>query len=338
MSEAIFGIIIQLGKRLFFFRGGDTPFNCGSSVSIAENKYCMNKILNAAGFPVPKADAFSKAVFEKGNIESLIKHLSFPLVVKPTMGTTSGNAVLCNIGDVDLLKTYMEKCYQKYDYLSVEEFHPNLRSYRVLVFYNKVIGVVERFPASVVGDGIHSIKTLIDMQNIERENLKNVFTFGLIKPDEEYNIRLKELNMTFDSIPKDKQTIVLCYTCNATRGGTTKSLGKKIGRENARLFCQASKALDLNLVGFDVECEDILIPLSKSRGVIIEANHNPAICIHENPMSGIPRQVAKIILRKLIYKHPISYCVGLYQNPSTRFYVRLSLLALIVGISKVTAF
>lgn len=325
-TPEIAGFEIKLGKRRYFFRGGETPFNRGSSISVANNKYCMNKILEAAGFPVPKATAFSKEGFKETQDDYLIENLNFPLVIKPTKETSCGLDVLCNITDTAQLKTHMKTRYRRHQFLSIEEFHAGLNSYRVLIFYNKVIGVVQRFSARVVGDGIHSIKELIAISNRERTKLKETVSLGLMKVDEEFQLRLNELHLTLESIPKDKETIVLCYTCNSTRGGTMKSLGKKICKENARLLCQAARALNLNIVGFDVACEDILIPIEKSRGVIIEANHNPDISIHENPLSGTRNRVSKKIVQRLIFRHPIAYFIGLYQDRSSAFYIKTSVL------------
>lgn len=325
--EEIVGFEIKLGKKRYFFRAGDAPFNCSSSLSIANNKYCTNKILEASGFPTPKADAFNKDSLQEDNPEDFIGDLKFPLVLKPTLGTALGQDVLCNIKTIYQLKAYMKKRFEKYSYLSVEEFHGNLNSYRVLVFFNKVIGVVQRYPAQVVGDGIHSIKELMAIDNIKREKLKDRVSLGPLNiEDEEYHIRLKELNMTFDTIPKDQETVVLCYACNSTRGGTMKSLGKKICRENALLLGKAARALNLDLVGFDVACEDILIPLEKSRGVIIEANHNPDVTIHESPMYGKPNLVTKKILKRLIWRHPIAYCVALCRRKKNALYLRAFLI------------
>ena len=336
LERQIAGFEVTLGKHRYFFRGGETPFNSGSSVGIASNKYCMNKILETAGLPMPRATAFSAHQFKTQAIDSLIKDLSFPLVVKPMEGTSSGEDVRCNINTLTQLKTYMETCYKRYDFLSVEEFHGGLNTYRVLIFYNKVIGVVERVPARVIGDGIHSIHELIKRHNDERERDKDkdinspgyIVTVGPIKIDEEVYTRLDELQLTLDSVPKDKEIIVLCYTCNSSRGGTLKSLGKKICKENARLLCRAANVLGLNIVGFDVVCEDILVPIEQSRGVIIEANHNPDIVIHEHPMSGIQTPVTKKILRRLILKHPLTYCRGLTKHQSTAFYIRVSFVLL----------
>jgi D-alanine-D-alanine ligase-like ATP-grasp enzyme len=329
--EEIVGFKVTLGKKLFFFRGGETPFNYGSSISVTSDKFCMNKILEKSNFPVPKADVFHKNIFYSEETESLINHLKFPLVIKPTIGTALGQDVLCNIGTIDQVKAYMKKCYLKYDYLSVEEFHPNLSSYRVLVYFNKVIGVVQRFPASVVGDGVHTIEELIRLENLEREKLQNRVTLGPIKADEECFIRLKELNMTLDTIPKDKEKVVLCYACNSSRGGTMKSLGTTLCKENSKMLRQAARALSLNMVGFDVCCEDINIPMSQSRGVIIEANHNPDISIHENPIFGMRNRVSKKILRRLIFKHPLAYILSLYRDKQSRLYINFAILiALIV--------
>lgn len=333
LTDHIAGFVIKLGRRLFFFRRGGTPFNCGSSIGIANNKFCANKILEAAGFPVPKALAMDRDTFKKINLEEYIQDMTFPLVIKPMINTSLGEDVLCNITTVSQLKHFMTKRFKDHKFLLIEEFHDGLNSYRVLVFHNKVIGVVARRSARVVGDGIHSIRALIALHNIEREKFSNTVSLGPIKVDEEYHIRLKELNMTLDTIPNDNETVVLCYTCNSTRGGTMESLGNKICKENARLLCAAANALDLNLVGFDVLCEDICIPIETSRGMIIEANHTPDITIHENPMSGIRNQVSKKMLFRLILKHPVAYLRGLYQHAGVSVCVKGTLLLILLLIS-----
>jgi cyanophycin synthetase len=274
----------------------------------------MNKVLGSAGFPVPKATAFNEREFKEKNLEFLMEDLHFPVVIKPTNGTALGQDVICNINNTIDLDRLLKKKFVDHKLLTIEEFHGGLKSYRVLVFFNKVIGVVQRFPAHVIADGIHTIAELIDITNIEREKLKDHLTLGPIQIDEEVHIRLKEMNLTLESIATAQECIVLLHTCNSSRGGTMTSLGKSICPENARLICQAAKALNLDFVGFDVACEDILIPIKKSRGIIIEANYNPDLTIHENPISGIPCNVSKKIVQRLILQHPIAYFARVYQH------------------------
>lgn len=329
------GFNLKLGKCRYYFQSGETPFNTGSSIGIASNKFSMNKILEANKIPVPKARSYSKKTFELEPIESLIQEMKFPLVVKPTSGTVDGKDVLCNIQSIEQLKNYMRKCYQHHSFLTIEEFHAGLTSYRVLVFFNKIIGITQRIPASITGDGTHNIRELIEIENVNRKILNKTSDLGPIIIDEECNIRLKELNITSESIPANHEIIMLCYTSNSGRGGTEISLKNKVCKENAILFSKAAKALGLNLVGFDVQCENILIPIEKSNGVIIEANHNPDICMHEKPMSGTPNPVSKRILSKLILKHPLDYLFALYQNKTSSLYLKSSIILIVFAIIKI---
>lgn len=328
------GFNLKLGNFRYYFQSGETPFNSGSSIGIASNKFSMNKILEANGIPVPNARSYSKKIFESEPIESLIHEMKFPLVVKPTSGTVDGKDVLCNIQTIDQLKNYLRKCYQHHPYLTIEEFHAGLTSYRVLVFFNKIIGITQRIPASITGDGTHNIRELIELENEKRVILNITTDLGPIIIDEECNIRLKELNITTESIPANHEIIMLCYTSNSGRGGSELSLKNNACKENARLFSKAAKALGLNLVGFDVQCENLLIPIEKSNGVIIEANHNPDICMHEKPMSGPPNPVSKRMLVKLILKHPIDYLIALYQNKTSSLYLKSSIVLIIFAVTK----
>ena len=318
----VVGFSVKLGQKHYYFQGASTPFNLCASTRMAGDKYSMNKILDSAGFPVPLARTFSKATFEQEPIQTLINGLTFPLVVKPTAGTFDGKDVLCNIQTIPQLHAYMNRCYQHHAYLTVEAFHSGLRSYRVLVFFNKVIAITERLPASVTGDGIHTIQELIHLENEKRRPYYHTGEMGPIVMDEECAIRLDELNVTLDTILKDKENITLNYTSNSGRGGTERALENKLCKENARLFAKAAATLGLNLVGFDVQCENIHLPIEQSRGVIIEANHNPDIIMHENPMSGVRAQISKKIVRKLIIQHPIHYFIALYHTKSSSFYIK----------------
>lgn len=320
----IAGFELQFGKHRYFFRGGETPFNNGGSISVATNKYCMNKKLHKAGFPVCKTNAFNQDEFKKASIDTLLHGLNFPLVVKPTRDTGVGYDVICNIQTPEELIESMEDRFKRHEFLSIEEFHKGMNSYRVLVFQHKVIGVTQRFPAAVTGDGIHTIEELIQIQNRQRKELKKTVSLGLIKVDEEYRIRLKELNLSLKTILKDKEHVTLCYTCNSTRGGTMTSLGKQICKENAKLLSAASRALNLKIVGFDVLCEDIMTPIKNSRGIIVEANHNPDITIHESSMRGVKNQVSKPIMRYFLLKHPFHYVLKLIKDETVALYAKTS--------------
>ncbi|MDF1654789.1 MAG: UDP-N-acetylmuramyl peptide synthase [Coxiellaceae bacterium] len=324
---------IRLGKKRFYFRGAATPFNSGSSIDVSRNKFIMNKMLEAAGLPVPKATAITREEYEAG--EYSFEGLQYPLVAKPTIDTGLGLDVLCNIKDEKTLLEYLTKCFKVHKIMSIEEFHGDLTCYRLLVFYGKVIGVVERKSARVIGDGKQTIQQLIDQANVKRSKQKAGVTMQLITVDQEVEICLKEQNITVDTIPKADEEVMLCYTANSSRGGSINSLGTKICKHNADMAAAAANILGLNYVGMDIVCEDITKPIGKTRGVIIETNHNPDITIHENPLEGKPTHVCRKVIFKLICQHPFSYIAELlylrkvFKNPFFRIGVLVGLFFLI---------
>ncbi|MDF1760175.1 MAG: UDP-N-acetylmuramyl peptide synthase [Coxiellaceae bacterium] len=319
-------IAIRFGKHRYFFRGGSTPFNSGSAIDLSKNKFCMNKMLENAGVPVPKAIGITREEFEEGNFS--FKDLQYPLVAKPTVDTSLGKGVLCNIKDKKTLLSYLEESFKEHKVMSVEEFHANLTCYRILVFYGKVIGVVERKSANVTGDGKQTIQQLIDQANIKRQEKKADVTMQLIEVDQEVRICLNEQNITLETIPEKDQEVMLCYTANSSRGGSIRSLGTMICKPNAELAAYAAKTLGLNYTGFDVVCEDITKPMAKSGGVFIEANHNPDITIHENPLEGRATPVSRKLIAKLIRRHFIGYISELLRLRAifSNIFVRVGIL------------
>lgn len=254
-------------------------------------------------------------------------------MIKPLLNGSHGIDVLCNIETKAQLNVFLAKWFKRHNLLIIEEFHGGLKSYRVLVFNKRVIGVVRRYPASVVGDGKHTIKELVELTNQQRA-IDNPVLGPIVLDDEETQIRLHALGLDIDNIPTAGVRVVLCYTSNAIRGGSFASKGTEICKENRQLMIRAAAILNLNLAGIDIECTDINIPFSASRGVVIEVNHRPNIRIHEFPMSGEPNIVTRKILRSLIYRHPISYLYAFFLNNPTAFYLKSAMMVGIVAFFK----
>ena len=320
--DPIQGFVFRLGKKSYFFRGAETSMNGSAGDALARNKYAANKILERGGVPVPKATAVHIDQFQHNELAHLLEDLSFPLVVKPLTGAR-GKDVICNISDMALLKKVMANYFlvSREEWVCVEEFHGNLNSYRILVFKGKILGVVQRYAAHVIGDGQHTIRELVELTNHQRKQIS--FELAPIMFDDECDIALKQQGVTPDYVPTFDERIVLCYTCNATRGGSYAALSTRVlCRQNRRLFLEVNALLGLNFSGIDVECVDLNIPIVDSRGVVIEVNPGPSIKIHEQPQAGKPNQVAKKVIRSILYRHPLSYLHILYQHHILAPYIR----------------
>lgn len=317
------GFQVRLGNNYYFFNHCETPFNNQSCTSIGDHKYIANQLLERAGIPVPKGVSIHVSEFEQNIIEEKIALLSFPLVVKPILNSGLGRNVLCNIKTIEDLYIALKRLFLSEKHLLVEEFHAGLKSYRVLVFNKKVIGVVRRYPASVVGDGIHSIRELADLYNDKRKATPFISGCLIALNDDEAKIKLKELGINTVYIPLPGERIVLGYTCNATRGGSNKPMGKQICKENRKLMIKTASVLNVNFAGIDIECTDINLPIGKSSGVVIEVNIRPSVEIHECPIEGRPHLVTRRIMRSLIYSHPFHYFVALCSHKLIGPYLRI---------------
>lgn len=328
------GFILKLGKNNYHFCKNETPFNNSCSANIAVDKYCTSKLLEKAGIPVPKAISLNRTEFQQNLHKDKIAQLNFPLVIKPIDGSL-GIDVLCNIQTLNELEIHLTKYFSSYPCLLIEEFHGKLNSYRVLVFNKRIIGIVQRYPATVTGDRVHTIKELIKLENLNRKKINEAL--GDITIDDETRIKLQELSITENYIPAFGEQVVLCYTSNATRGGSYATLNKKMCRQNRKLLLDVAEVLNLQLVGIDVECSDIInSPIEQSNGVILEVNHKPSIRIHEFPMKGTPQRVTKKIMRSFIMHHPLAYLYSIYHNQHTAFYVRSFILITIMGLFYLT--
>ncbi len=319
---------ISFGKRKYLFHAGLTSFNDAASSTIASNKYIMNKLLTGSGIPMPKALALSpEYVTQK---KAVIAALTYPLVAKPLQHTVGGEDVLCNIPDQKRLEQYLTEKFKKHKFILLEEFYANLKTYRVLVYFGKVIGVVLRLPAKIVGDGTHSIKQLVDIENEKRLALIQQWGGkGYIKLDEEAESCLAHAGLSFDDVINKDETVWLGYTATASRGGSFEAITQKIHPDNASLAIRAAKILNVNLVGFDVMCHDISQPLLETGGVFIEANTHPDINIHINPMRGHAEPTAKVILKHFKYKHPLRYAKARIKN----FFGRSLALRIVVSLA-----
>lgn len=327
-------LIIIFGRHRYLFRSALAPFNNSANIDAAKNKYVMNKLLEANGIPVPESITITREDYASGNYS--LDNIIYPVVAKPTKDTSLGDGVLCNINDEATLRDYFDRQFQHYPIISVESFKSGFRNYRVTVFQGKVIGVIERQPANVTGDGQHTIRELILITNQLRNQLSNTTTLKAIVTDQEMQFRLNELQLTLDSVPKAGENITLCYTCNSSRGGSIHSLGTTICKANAELAVRTASILGLEFTGLDIICEDIQKPITKNKGYIIECNHNPDITIHEHPQSGQSVRVSRILIKHLIRRHVWRYLYDYlhFQRIGRNPLVRIGLIVVIAAIIK----
>jgi len=298
---------ISLGGKNYYIKSVWLPLNNSASVTIALNKYAMNRLLHDKGFPVSKAIKISREQWSSQPLSELLHGIKFPLVAKPMRNTGRGQDVQCNIKDLTVLSDYFNRMITKYPMIHIEEFQTGLKEYRVTILKNKVVGVVERHAPSVVGDGIHSIHELINIKNAARKTLSRVTTHEPLVYDEEYRLCLEEQGLNRESIIPEGEKVQLCYTVNLGRGGDIFSLGTEIHPQNKRILCRLVREVGLDYSGLDILCEDILQPFTQGKWFVIEANYSSDTTLHTAPAQGKKAALAEAILMHIVRRHPFSY-------------------------------
>jgi glutamate--cysteine ligase len=287
------------GKKATFYH--QVP---SSTTSIAKyacnNKKVTTNLLHNNGISVPKGYRVRKKSTEE-YLLSIYENLQKPLVVKPSNGTWGEN-ITVNIVDFD---EYLEAIDLAFEYTGkkgstvvVEEMVKGTE-YRVLATREKVIGILYRRPASVLGNGVDSIKKLIKEKNNGpiRKLKKGTKSHLKIRMDERMSKMLAENNMDFDSIPKKEERVYLRKISNISQGGDAIDFTDKVHPSVKKIALKAINTIpDLSFAGIDFLSTDITAKQTSDSYTIIEINDSPGFDIHDSPYVGKNRHTAREFL------------------------------------------
>lgn len=270
-------------KKYWFIINTVVPINNATSCTIAKRKYLAHMILEKKGLPQPK----------QAKIETIDEAIAFfqkqkNIVLKPTQAI-GGHGVSILPKTKEEVKIAFQNAYAhskskiKMRVLA-EEFIPG-KHYRFLVLDKKVIGVVERMPAKITGDGKHTITELIKKQN----KLRQKRHFKPIPIDDQFLTKLKTLNLKPENIPAKEQTVEVRFHANLTAGGTARECMAEVAQYYKDIAVKATQTIGLKLSGVDIITPDIT---KKTKCAINEVNYNPGIRVHYAPDEGEPVKVA----------------------------------------------
>lgn len=200
-------------------------------------------------------------------------------VLKP-VELKQGKGVMVDIKKRSELKAAWKITSEFSRYKIIEKYF-NGTDHRVLVINFKHVFAVQRFPASVIGDGKHTIRKLIEIKN--KKILKNKRK-KTIKIDDSLRFYLKQQNLSLKYKPKKDEKIILRKTANVHTGGETKDFTDQISAAVKKEARQIAKSLKMSVLGIDYLAKDI----NKKR-YIIELEGEPGIQMHHFPMQGRPR-------------------------------------------------
>ncbi len=261
--------------------------------SIAQDKDLSKRLMAAAGVPVP----LGRPVSDVEDGWAMAQELGLPVVVKPQDGN-QGKGVTVNIVD----REHYEAAYRAADEIGkvmVEQFLPG-HDFRLLVIGHKLVAAARRDPPYVVGDGVHTVRELVDKVNADpRRGDGHATPLTRIRLDDIAISRLKVQGLTVDAVPPMGQRVVLRKNANLSTGGTATDVTDDVHPEVAARAVAAARMVGLEICGVDLVCESVGIPLEQQRGGVVEVNAAPGLRMHLAPSFGKPRLVGEAIVDRL---------------------------------------
>lgn len=289
------GSIVQFGwgSRQRRIQAAEVDATSAVSEAIAQDKDLTKKLLRAAGVPVP----FGRPVKDVDDAWVAARELGFPVVLKPRDGN-QGKGVTVNI-------TSHEQLVQAYGVAAdfgevmVERYLPG-HDFRLLVVGNQLVAAARRDPPHVIGDGVSTVRTLVDQMNADpRRGVGHSTSLTKIRFDEIAMARLASNGLTPDSVPAKGHRVVLRNNANLSTGGTATDVTEDVHPEVAARAIAAAQMVGLHVCGVDVVCESVSRPLEEQSGGIVEVNAAPGLRMHLSPSYGKGRQVGEAIVSHL---------------------------------------
>jgi cyanophycin synthetase len=263
------------------------------SEAIAQDKDLTKRLLAAAGVPVP----IGRPVQDVDDAWAVAQEIGLPVVVKPQDGN-QGKGVTVNI----VSREHLEIAYraaQDIGTVMVEKYLPG-HDFRLLVVGDKLVAAARRDPPHVIGDGLHTVRELVDQVNADpRRGEGHATSLTKIRFDDIAVARLGVQGLTPESVPEKGRRVVMRNNANLSTGGTATDVTDDVHPEVAARAVAAAQTIGLDICGVDVMAESLHQPLEAQHGGIVEVNAAPGLRMHLAPSFGKGRAVGEAIINHL---------------------------------------
>lgn len=267
------GNLFQLGNgaRSRWIDSSFTDATPAISSRLARNKAKAAAFLRGGGVPVP--DHLSAR--NPDEAVRCAERLGYPVVVKPA-DRDGGKGVKANLRTAGAVRKAFVLAYAISRNVLVEK-HVRGRDYRIQVVGGEVQGVIERVPGGVTGNGVDTVRILLEHQNEERRTATDdrrylhAMTF-----DEEAAEQLEDQGLDWNAVPVAGRFVRLRGASNVASGGVPLPVPLELThRDNLALAIRAARVLRLDVAGIDLLIPDIAASWLECGAHICEVNAQP---------------------------------------------------------------
>lgn len=275
---------IFVNGRRHFFQSIPIPPALEKTESLdMDDKVAFKHVLHPLGLPVPKS--YSVRTYQRA--KQVLSELG-TVCVKPQSGSNGRHTYPFVKTDTDLesaLKSATEICMLA----SIEE-HMEGNLCRATCVDGVLVGFLESFYPTVIGDGVSTIGELVKKANAEKP--EGVTDITLTSSHEAY---VRRRGYALSDVLPEGVSLPLTYRAGASSGGRNREHGRAIHPSFIPLIEKAARNVHLAVVGFDLIIPDPQKPASEQHWGFIEANSLPWIDLHQGALYGTPVNLAPAV-------------------------------------------
>ena len=257
---------------------------------IAKDKDLTRTTLRRAGVPVP----IGRIVADADDAWEAAQEIGLPVVVKPR-DANHGRGVFLEMKTREQIADVFPHAAKYGDGVIVERYIPGV-DHRLLVIGNRMVAASRGEPATIVGDGLHTVHQLVETQlnSDPRRGSHDTAPWAKIDTidwDPTVMADLQKQGHDITTVPREGERVLISRFANPAVD-VTDEVHPSV-RKHAVIAAQSA---GLDICGVDVVCGDISQPLEQQGGAIVEINASPGLHIHLEPAVGEGRPVGEAII------------------------------------------
>ncbi|MGT2888546.1 bifunctional glutamate--cysteine ligase GshA/glutathione synthetase GshB [Streptococcus didelphis] len=293
-------------KHLEYLKNGNMSSKDSYIVPLAmANKTVTKKILHQAGFPTPKGQEFAK---KQEALNYYPQLTDSPMVVKPKSTNFGlGISIFPKPSSQSDYEKALDIAFAEDSHVLVEEYISGTE-YRFFILDGKCEAVLLRLAANVVGDGIHTIKELVEIKNQNplrgRDHRSPLEKIQLGKIEK---LMLAQEGYTENSLLEKGKQVFLRQNSNISTGGDSVDVTDQMDPSYKKLAAQMAETMGAWVCGVDLIIPNIQqkASLKEPNCHCIEVNFNPSMYMHTYCQEGPGQVITPKILQALFPEVPI---------------------------------
>lgn len=262
-----------------YFRSTVFDLNGSGATEIAKDKDYAAYFLKELGYPIPHGDSFHtrrwcKAIGSDRTPEKAWEYaqsLGLPVIVKPN-SKSQGSGVALVHNKREFFRAVTEASHAERVFLIQKPVQG--KDYRIVVLDGEVISAYERRPLGILGDGVHTIRELLEEKQKHFAQVGRGIVLNL--EDRRLKDTLKRHKFDLSNVIEADRWLQLLPNANLSTGGDAIDCTPSL-HPNWKTLCRdIARDMNLRYIGIDIMTQ---IPLNQEPGgyTIIEINAAPGL-------------------------------------------------------------